>query len=187
LTTKASQTQNIGIISFRDTRIGDVKAFLEQFNTKKGDVTIQLFDAKNVAGPQHLYFAAVNALNVFSKKTNISNNLEVEALLFASAQRQITKAVELLGLKNNTSEIAALIFAENESQKNRVIQLVTDLIPGKRDDTILALTPEKNNAIKNLFEISELEFEACHKTECTTEENLVDLIIERMALLVTKN
>ena len=101
MTTKASETQNIGIIGFRDARIGDVKAFLNQFNAKKGDVTIQLFDAKkNVAGPQHLYFAAVNALNVFSKKTNISNNLEVEALLFASAQRQITKAVEMLGLKN---------------------------------------------------------------------------------------
>ncbi|MFZ7136848.1 MAG: KEOPS complex subunit Cgi121 [archaeon] len=186
MTSKSLGTQ-IGIVGFSGTKIGNVNVFLERFKEKKGNATIQLFDAKNIAGPQHLYFAAVNALNAFAKKTNISNNIEVECLLFASTQRQITKAVDLLGLKNSTSEIVALILAENESQKNCAIQLVTDLIPGKRDDTILVLTPEKIEHIKNLYEISELEFEACYETEDTEEETLVDLVIERMALLVTKS
>ena len=181
------QTQKIGILGFRDTKIGNVKDFLEEFNAKKGYVTVQLFDAKNVAGSQHLYFAAVNALNAFGKQINISNNLEVEALLYASAQRQITKAVEMLGLKNDTSEIAALIFTKNDSQKERDTQLVIDLVPGKRDDTVLVLTPEKVKNIKNLFDISELEFEACLKSKGMEHETLVDLVIERMALLVIKS
>lgn len=187
MSNKPLETNKIGILGFSGTKIKDVNAFLKLFKEKKGDATIQLFDAKNIAGPQHLYFAAVNALNAFDKKTNISNNLEVEALLYASAQRQITKAVEMLGLKNKTSEIAALIVAENSSQKDSCIQLVTDLIPRKRDDNILALTEEKIKTIKDMFEISELEFQACLKNEGTEKETLVDLVIERMALLVTKS
>ncbi len=187
MTEKQPETQKIHIIGFRDTKIENVNDFLKQFNAKKRDATIQLFDAKNIAGCQHLYFAAVNALNAFAKKTNISNNLEVEALLYASAQRQITKAVEMLGLKNNSSEIAVLIVAEKGAQKDSRIQLVTDLIPGKRDDTILTLTPEKVKGIKKLFEISKLEFEACYKKESAPQETLVDLVIERMALLSTKS
>jgi tRNA threonylcarbamoyladenosine modification (KEOPS) complex Cgi121 subunit len=134
-----------------------------------------------------LYFAAVNALNVFEKKTNISNNLEVEALLYASAQRQITKAVEMLGLTTETSEVAALILTQNSAQKSECIELVADLVPGQRDDSILALTDEKIQNIKKMYEISELEFEACLKSDASEAETLVDLVIERMALLVTKS
>ena len=41
--------------------------------------------------------------------------------------------------------------------------------------------------IKDMFEISEVEFEACLKKEGTEKETIVDLVIERMALLVTKS
>jgi KEOPS complex subunit Cgi121 len=187
LISKLSETPKIIILGFSNTKIGDVNIFLEQFNAKKGDTTIQLFDATNIAGFQHLYFAAVNALTAFAKKTNISNNLEVEALLYASAQRQITKAVEMLGLKSETSEIAVLVLANDFVQKKDYIQLVANLIPGKRDDSILFLTDEKVQNIKSMFEISELEIEACLKNEGTEKDTLVDLIIERMALLVTKS
>lgn len=187
LISKLSETSKISILGFRESKIGDHNIFLEQFNAKKGDATIQLFDVTNIAGPQHLYFAAVNALNAFAKKTNISNNLEVEALLYASAQRQITKAVEMLGLKNETSEIGVLILTENLAQKKDWIRLVTNLIPGKRDDSILTLTDKKVKNVKNMFGISELEFEACLKKDGTEKEALVDLVIERMALLVTKS
>ena len=186
MTTKLLENQKIATLGFTNVKIEDVDAFLEGFRTKKTGATVQLFDANNIAGPSHLYFAAVNALNTFAKKTNISNNLEVEALLFASAQRQITKAVEMLGLKKGTSQVAVLIFAENSKQRTDYINLITKLIPGTRDDSVLSLSPEKMQNIKKLFEISELEFEACLKNE-GQEETLIDLVIERMALLVTKS
>ena len=91
--------------------------FLEEFRTETKGAPIQFFDARHVAGPQHLYFAAFNALNVFEKRTNISNNLEVEALLYASAQRQIQKAVEMMGIKQDSTEVAALIMTEDGQKK----------------------------------------------------------------------
>jgi KEOPS complex subunit Cgi121 len=179
--------EQITIVGFRNVQIEDVNAFLEHFKKEDMGASVQFFDAKHVAGPQHLYFAALNALNAFEKNTNISNNLAVEALLYASAQRQIKKAVKMLGIKQDSSEVAALIITENRHKKSDCLRLVTKTVPGERDDSILELTDKKIGNIKNLFRISDLEFEAKLEKEGLEKEALTDLVIERMALLGTRS
>jgi len=179
--------EHITTLGFRNVQIENINGFLEHFRKENREAAVQFFDAKHVAGPQHLYFAALNALNAFDKKTNISNNLAVEALLYASAQRQIKKAVEMLGIKQESSEVAALIMTENRHKKTDYLRLVTKITPGERDDSVLELTDKKINNIKKLFKISDLEFEAKLKKEGLEKEALTDLVIERMALLVTKS
>jgi tRNA threonylcarbamoyladenosine modification (KEOPS) complex Cgi121 subunit len=179
--------EHITIVGFRNVQIADINAFLEHFRQEKMEASVQFFDAKHVAGPQHLYFAALNALNAFEKKINISNNLAVEALLYASAQRQIKKAVKMLGIKQDSSEVAALIITENRHRKSDYLRLVTKAVLGELDDSVLELTAKKIGNIKNLFRISELEFEAKLEKEGLEKEALTDLVIERMALLGTKS
>jgi len=178
---------HITIVGFRNVQIENINAFLEHFRKENREAAVQFFDAKHVAGPQHMYFAALNALNAFDKNTNISNNLAVEALLYASAQRQIKKAVEMLGIKQDSSEVAALIMTENRREKNNYSRLVTKIIPGERNDNVLELTDKKIKNIKKLFKISDLEFKAKLEREGLEKEALTDLVIERMALLVTKS
>jgi len=179
--------EHITIVGFRNVQIENINAFLEHFRKENREASVQFFDAKHVAGSQHLYFAALNALNAFDKNTNISNNLAVEALLYASAQRQIKKAVEMLGIKQDSSEVAAVIMTENRHKKNNYLRLITKIIPGERNDNVLELTDKKIGNIKNLFRISDLEFEAKLEKEGLEKEALTDLVIERMALLVTKS
>jgi len=179
--------KKIKIIGFSGVQLENTDTFLEQFRTENKGVPIQFFDARHVAGPQHLYFAALNALNAFEKNTNISNNLAVEALLYASAQRQIKKAVAMLGIKQDSSEVAVLIMTENSHKKTDCLRLVTEIIPGEQDDSVLELTDKKIGNIKKLFEISDLEFEAKLEKEGLEKQALTDLVIERMALLVTKS
>ena len=179
--------KNIAIVGFSNVKIQNINTFLEQFRKETKEAPIQFFDAKKVAGPQHLYFAALNALNAFKKKTNISNNLAVESLLYASAQRQITKAVKMLGIQQDTTDVAALIIAENSHEKKDGLGLVTKMIPGECNDSVLELSNKKIVDIKKLFGISDLEFEAKLKNQELEKETLTDLIIERMALLVTKS
>jgi KEOPS complex subunit Cgi121 len=180
-------SEHITIIGFRNVQIENINAFLEHFRRQNREAAIQFFDAKHVAGPQHLYFAAVNALNAFEKKTNISNNLAVESLLYASAQRQIKKAVEMLGIKQGSSEVAALIMTENRHKRTDYLHLVNKILPGERNDSVLELTDKKIGNIKKLFRISDLEFEAKLEKEGLEKEALTDLVIERMALLGTKS
>jgi tRNA threonylcarbamoyladenosine modification (KEOPS) complex Cgi121 subunit len=187
LTTKHELDQKNAIIGFSNVKLGDTNMFLEQFRKRNKGAPVQFFDAKHVAGKQHLYFAALNALNTFEKKNNISNNLEVEALLFASAQRQIQKAVKMLGITKDTTEVAALILTDDRHKKMDYIRLIEETIHGERDDSVLELTDKKVEKIKKLYEISDIEFEAKLEKEGQEKEALTDLIIERMALLVTKS
>jgi KEOPS complex subunit Cgi121 len=179
--------KKVAIIGFNNVKLENTDTFLEQFKKQNTEAAIQFFDAKHVAGTPHLYFAALNALNAFEKKTNISNNLEVEALLYASAQRQIQKAVKMLGIKQDTTEVAALIIAEDSNKKTDNINMVSTMVPGERDDSILELTDKKVQKIKKIFNISGIEFEAKLKKEGLEKEALTDLVVERMALLVTKS
>jgi KEOPS complex subunit Cgi121 len=179
-------TECITVIGFRNVQINNINSFLEQFRKEDG-ASLQFFDAERVAGPQHLYFAAVNALNAFKKGSNVSKSLAVEALLYASAQRQITKAVKMLGIKQDSSKVAVLIIAKNKRENDAYTSLVTKVIHSERDDSVLELTDKKIMTIKELFSISDVEFEAKLKREGLEKEALTDLVIERTALLVTKS
>jgi KEOPS complex subunit Cgi121 len=185
MTKKCGIDTNLAILGFRDVKIENITEFLEQF--RNDDIApIQFFNAKHIAGPQHLYFAAINAKNAFQKMTNISETLVIESLLYASGQRQIKKAVKMLGIQN-TSDIAVLIMARSKIEKDNLIQYVIDRISGKRDDNILELTDKKIDVIKKIFQISDQELEATVKKKGLEKEALSDLVIEYMALLVTKS
>ena len=179
--------KQITIIGFRNVKIQNINSFLEHFRNKDSNTSIQFFDAENVAGHQHLFFAALNAVQAFEKNTNISNNLSVETILYASAQRQIKKAVEMLGIKQDSSNLAVLIITENPNEINEFLKLLGNMVSGQRDDTVLELTDKKFFKIRNLFEISDLELEAKSWKEGQEKEALTDLVIEHMALLGTKS
>ena len=185
MTNKSENSKNIDIVGFSDIKIDSPNTFLGQFG-KENKASIQFFDARHIAGEQHLYFAAVNALNAFKTKMNISNSLAIELLLYASGQRQIKKAVNMLGIKQDTSNVAVIIITENKNKKDNKLRLVAEKINGKRNDNVLELTDKKINSIKKMFKISNREFESKLKKEGLEKEALTDLIIERMALLITR-
>lgn len=176
----------VATAGFRNIKIRDIKGFFDMIREKVENAHVQLFDAKLVAGWEHLYFAALNALNAFKNKTNISNNVVVETLLYASAQRQISKAVELLGIKPQSSQVAVLIIAETRQRAASTLEAVSKLMSGERDDSVLELTNEKVKCIKGLFGISDLELEAKLEKEGFKKEALIDLVIEHVALLATQ-
>ncbi|NIR87949.1 hypothetical protein GWO13_10525 [Candidatus Bathyarchaeota archaeon] len=177
----------IATAGFKNVKIQDINSFFGVIRRKAGDAQVQLFDAKLIAGGEHLYFAALNALNAFKNKTNISKSVAVETLLYASAQRQIEKAVKLLGIKPESLQVAVLIVAETEQRAASTLEAVSKLIGGERDDSVLELTNRKVKGIKRLFGISDLELEAKLGKEDFEKEALIDLVIEHMALLATQH
>jgi len=110
----------------------------------------------------------------------------MESLLYASAQRQIRKAMKLLGIKPNSSEIAVLIFEERPELARSALSLVTKQVKAKRDDRVLKLSKEKVAGIQKIFVISDVELETVMKKD-GLEKALTDLVIERMALLATQH
>ncbi len=174
----------VAMAGFKEVSI-NLDYVFSQVREELPNVAVQLFDARKIAGWQHLFFASLNALKVFDNGTNISRNLAVECILYVAAQRQIRIALNLVGIKHNSSNIAVLVVASNESAAKDSIAKVSRMVCGKRDDTVLDLTDEKVPHIRKLFNISEVEMST--KLEKNREkESLIDLVLEHVALLVTK-
>ncbi len=175
----------IAIAGFKDVHMGNVDNTLNLVRDKTHNVAVQFFNAKLVAGWRHLYFAALNALKAFKNGTNISKNLAVECLLYASARRQIKVALDLVGIEPGSSQIAVLIVADKKSLAASSLAEVSSLIHGRRGDEVLDMSKEKIALIRRLFNISDVELAA--KLEANGEEKaLSDLVIEHVALLVTQ-
>jgi KEOPS complex subunit Cgi121 len=174
------------ITGFREVRIGNVEAFLKAIcNEKPADVEIQFFDAQLVATWQHLHFAVLNALTAFRNGENISRNLAMETMLYVSAQRQIRKAMKLLGIKSHSSNIAMTVVADRPNNAKAALLTISKNLRAKPNEAVIELTRSKEEAIRKAFDISEAELEAVCKGD-GLRAAVVDLVIERMALLSTQ-
>jgi KEOPS complex subunit Cgi121 len=173
----------VAIVGFTGVKIEDANSLLSLIREKTKEAEIQFFDADLIASWEHLYFAVLNALKAFETRLNISNSLAVEILLYASAQRQIKRAVELLGIKPRSSNVATVTLAETKLMVKEILETVSRLVPGKRDDSVLELTDEKFGGIRKLFDISESELNAKLESKGMERKALIDLVIEHVALL----
>lgn len=171
---------------FRNVKIEDAEEFLKAIRKEKQQNTaVQFFNAELVATWQHLYFATLNALTAFRNKRNISKNVAMEIMLYASAQRQIRKAIALVGVKRDSANMAVVIIGENPDFVQTALNTVTKRIGAEPDETVLELSKGKMQSIRRAFDISERELETVMKKN-NLEQALVNLVVERMALLATQ-
>lgn len=176
----------VSIIGFRNVKIVDVNQFVEKIRGAAKPALVQMFDADRVAGFEHLFFAILNALRAFSQKNNISETVDMESLLYASGQRQIRKAIEMTGVKLDTSNVAVLILADDKLKIQNGEKGVNGLINGVRDDQILEVrSEEKIHKLMKLFNVTELELRSLSDRKTADYKMITKLIIERGALLAT--
>ncbi|MGF3522591.1 MAG: KEOPS complex subunit Cgi121 [Candidatus Bathyarchaeia archaeon] len=176
----------VEIAGFADVTIGDEKTFVSDVRCRVPEgVELQFFDASVVATWQHLFFAVLNALVAFKNGRNISKSLAVEIVLYASGQRQIRKAIERVGVKVTSKNVAAVIIGCDAASVQRALTIVKECIGVEPDDSVLELSEPKMRLIKRVFDISDVQLAAAPEGK-SAEQALVDLILENMALLSTQ-
>ncbi len=175
----------VEITGFRNVQIEDAEAFLKATRREQQGTAVQFFNAELVATWQHLYFAVLNAFTAFRNKTNVSKSVAVEVMLYASAQRQIRKAIELVGVKRGSATVAAVIIDESPDAVKAALSSISKRVDSEPDETVLALSTAKMHNIRRAFNISEQEVETVVKAG-DVEQALVGLVIERVALLSTQ-
>jgi tRNA threonylcarbamoyladenosine modification (KEOPS) complex Cgi121 subunit len=174
------------ITGYKNVKINNVKDFVEKIKEKlPSNVWIQFFDSSVIANWQHIFFAIINAKLAFKNQCNISKSIDMETLLFASAQNQINKAINLIGIKPYTSNIAILIVAKEQEQINKILLTITKKFGIKPDESVIEFSDEKKDRIIKTFEITKNEIESV-QIKNDLEEAIKNLIIERMAILSTK-
>lgn len=149
------------------------------------NVDLQFFDAELIATKEHLYFAILNALQAFQNKTNISKSLAMEALLYASAQRQIQRAIQRCGIKPETTSMAVIIIGQYPTQLKTMLGAISTCVGVEPDETVLEISSFKEHKIMETFQITDQELTSVMKNG-NRAEAVVNLVIEQVALLATQ-
>ena len=176
----------IEITGYRNISFSKAEEFLKA-NRKEIEKTVdmQFFDAKLIAGQQHLFFAALNALQAFENKTNISKSPAMETMLYASAQRQIQRAIQRCGIKPETKNMAVLVIGEKPNHIKSIIEAISEYVGGQPDEGVLEMSNSKEKRITKTFQITDEEIKAIMRND-DREAAVVNLVIERVALLSTQ-
>ncbi len=170
---------HVAVAGARGVEAGDVDVTLEEVRRLAGDAAFQLFDAEMVAGWRHLFHAAVNAVHATQRGSAVSNSVEVESMLYASCQDQISKAFTMMGLNPQVKNVAVLVISEDPSEAESLAAEIAEHL-GSPDDGVLDVTPEKFERLKEVFEVGD---EALATVGGDPYEALTSLIVEKGALL----
>ena len=172
----------VAIGGFRGASIGDIDGFLERMGEAVAPALFQVFDADRIAGWEHLFFAAVNAVKAHEAGAAISRSLAIEVLLYASCQDQISRALDVVGVTPSTERVALVVLADGEEVAEGALGRASVALGGG-DDSVLGLDEEKFVRIKEAFGVSDSELEAVGGSEL---DALTRLLVERGALLALR-
>lgn len=172
------------ILGFASAKVKDPRVALGRLRNAFPNAEPQLMRADRIAGPEHLWFAAKNAVKAFSQKYRRSRSLAMEMLLYASCQRQISKAIEMLGITPQTKEIAVTAISKSPRVFGEFTGSAEKAVGGRLDPEVLEIrSKRKLSELKRVFKIGDRELEAS-RVEGEADDVVVKrLVIERSALL----
>ena len=140
----------------------DVKALVERVRGKP----LQLFRADRIYGADHLVHAATLAQRAFDEGRARTSDLATETLVYAAGERQVHKALALLGVSVITREIAVIAWDA------AAIDSLAEELGWTRDDSVL----EGDERVLEAFGI------AADERGMLPRERWANLILERVAL-----
>lgn len=157
-------------------KIKNVDDFLKKIGiyATENNVTIQAFDADLIYGKNHLISAVEHAKRAMDRKTNTTNSLEKEILLYAAAERQLKLAIPKIGVKEDNRNIA-FVFVKNDKKDlpNKITGGLLKILSLTRDDKVL----EGDENTLRRFGIKKNE------TKTVTKAKYEDLILEKVAMV----
>ncbi|WP_254864497.1 KEOPS complex subunit Cgi121 [Halovivax gelatinilyticus] len=154
-----------------DLAIDDLDGFLaglSEIGEKHGS-TIQAFDARYVAGRNHLARAVASAERAIEHDDTIARDPAVELLLYAAGRRQIERALEM-GVGEGANEAAIVVTGGDETGAIETLRAELDV-----DERSVIDEPDEA-ILTDYFDVRDRE-------RAATDVDLETLICERVALL----
>ena len=155
---------NIKVLGFTAC-IDSVGDTLDQINSiRDDDEIIQLLNADAIVSPNHIIHGVNQAFLAFDRGENLAKDISVEIVLRCSAQRQISKAFKLLGLKEGQMNLCAVLI-NCDDYSCELGEMFN------RDDSVLEANDSK---LMEIYNISDVEIE---------KMSIEDVIIDRITKL----
>lgn len=160
---------NIQIAGFK-SNIDNFGELIGKIGKISKNCTVQLLNADGIAGCEHVLHATIHAVKAFKRGENIAKDLGLEICVRASAQRQISKALSILGIKEGKMNICAVAVDCNES-----IMEELGIILDKQDNNILKAD---ETLLKEIYNILDGEIETAGSISSVMMEKTTLLILE---------
>jgi len=129
-------------------------------------IAFQFFNSSMIIDELHLLSSAQNAVHAMQGAYMISRGLDVELVVYSSAQRQIGIALDTMGIKDHLSTLGVVCIDTDESKVHACLKEVVSRVGGEVSP-MFAPTLEKINLLMNVFDVSEEEL-----TQFTEESDL---------------
>ncbi|MFB6070569.1 MAG: KEOPS complex subunit Cgi121 [Halanaeroarchaeum sp.] len=136
-------------------------------DASEAGTAVQAFDARYVAGREHLETAVAHANRSVERGENVADDRSVEILCYAAGRRQIDRALAM-GVGEGTTPV--LVVADGPAE-DRVADRVGTLVA-----SVATLEEGEPDRIREFFDVTPAEQDA-------TDAPLADLVCERVALL----
>jgi KEOPS complex subunit Cgi121 len=155
-------------------QVPDIPSFLETLRKigKTSGCRIICFNRKMMAGRRHVCSAVEHAIRSFGSGTAIARSLEVEALLYAAGTRQ-TGLIGDFGIHAGENECYLCLVPGSDTALRDLIPLIGEQIAENWE----SMDADKEERLVAFFGITGAEIGVVGK------ERIVDLILERVALL----
>ena len=156
---------NLKILGFK-ANIGSVSDTLDLIDSIKRDgEIIQLLNADAIAGENHIIHGVNQAFLAFERGENLAKDISVEIVVRCSAQRQISKAFKILGLKEGNMNLCVVLINSKDytSELSSIFTL---------DENVLE--PDFEKLVK-IYKIGEIDLE---------NMSIEDIIIDRITKLI---
>lgn len=147
------------IAGYRTPPLADVRALVQRVRGAT------LLRADRVYGPDHLAHAAALAARAVGEGRARSADVATETLLYAAGERQIQKALDLVGLREGTRGVAVVSWAD--------FAPVARELGWTREDAVL----EGDAGVLDAFGVT------AEERAMFPRERWGDLILERVALV----
>ncbi|KZX13497.1 KEOPS complex subunit Cgi121 [Methanobrevibacter filiformis] len=178
----SSVSDSLEIVGFKG-KIENINETLELvndiiYNCCDGCI-IQLMDAKAIAGIIHIEHGILHGMNAFERGENIANNLGIEICLRTAGVRQISKALEIFGLKKGEMDLCAVLINCPDYFIDELSRYFT------RDDSVLA---PNDSILKDIYNISSKELNSMYVSTTKTNEisNISSILIDRTTVLISE-
>ncbi len=181
---KVDDHYHLLVQGFSETSIPEPEKTLDELRSSFPHVHLQLVRADLIAGREHLFFAARNAIAGYKSPYRKSKSLAVELLLYVSCQRQISKAITFLGVRPKDQNIILVALGNSDIWLKDLTARCGFLIQGRLNDELVEIySQNKANTLKECYGITSTEMEAARVQGEVDEDVLKRLVIERSALL----
>lgn len=147
----------VGMSEFKNSAHLNRKALLTLASSKVESVlAIQFFDSSMIVDELHLLSAVQNAVMAWKGNYMKSRGLDVEMIIYASAQHQIGRALELMGVTDETQAVIVVVLGDQLDMIEKCMRTL-GLAIGKEITPGFRKTIDRIKALMKVFDITESE------------------------------